>query len=89
MIENLNILSLKLFFLIETSLKKARQRVCCSIFFTLIIINLKIVTGKLLGLIDLTKAQTLSIHKLLKDIMVDKIKDIMFAVFYLMAPNFK
>ena len=79
--EDWSVFSSKLFFLIKTIIKKARQRVCCSSHLIVIIINLKMVTTELLGLMDLTKAQSLCIHELLEVIMVGKNKDLVFAAF--------
>ena len=79
--KNLSILSLKLFFLFETSLWEAKQSVCSSIGLALAIINLKMVSRKLLGPPDLIKAQTLYIYKLTKVVVVGQDKDLVFAVF--------
>ena len=65
----------------EALLKKAKDCVCYSICFILIIIDLKIVMKKLLSLIDLTKAQTICIHDLSEIIMVNKNKNLVFTAF--------
>ena len=81
MMENLGILNSKLFFLIEALIRQVRQYVCCSIYFTLTIINSKIVTRELLVSTKLTRAQTIYIHELLAIIIVSKNKEVMFAAF--------
>ena len=78
--EDLSVLSLELFFLIEASLKKARKCVCYCICFTLTIIDLKIVIIDLLGPTNLIKAQILYIYKLLKVIIVNKNEELAFVV---------
>ena len=79
--EDSSVFSSKLFFLIKAHLKKAKQRVCLSIYFILIIIDLKIIIRVLMVPIDLTKAQTPYIYKLLKVIIVNKNKNLLFAAF--------
>ena len=82
--EDLSILSLKIFFFIElikTLLRKAKQCVYYSICFILTIINLKIVTQELFGLTDLTRAKTFYIYKLSEVIIVSKNKELVFAAF--------
>ena len=79
--ENLNILNLKLFFLIKTPLKKARQCVYYFICFTLTMIGLKMVTRELFSPTDWAKAQTLYIYKLSEFIIVSKKKNLVFATF--------
>ena len=79
--KNLSVLSSKLFFLIQTSLRETRKYICSSICFTLTIIDLKIVTKELLGPADLIRAQTFYIHELSKVIMVSENKDFMFVAF--------
>ena len=79
--KDLSVLSLKLFFLIKAPLKKAKQHVCCFIYFTLTIINLKIVMREFLASTDLIRAQTLSIYELFNFIMVSKNENLMFIAF--------
>ena len=79
--KNLSVLSSKLFFLIQASEKKTRKCICSSICFTLTIIDLKMGTRELLGLADLTRAQTFCIYKSLKVIMVLENKNFVFAAF--------
>ena len=78
---SLSIFSLKLIFFIQTFLKKTKERICSSISFTLIIINLEKITKKFLGAADLTRAQTVYIYKLSEIIIVSKNKNFVLAVF--------
>ena len=79
MIKDLIVFSLKLFFLIEAFLRKAKQCNGYSICFILTIINLKMVTKKLLSATDLKGPQIVYIYKLLKVILVSKNKNLVFA----------
>lgn len=89
MIKNLSIFDLKLFFLIYIFLKKAKKSICNSIGLVLIIIDPKIIFEKLLGLLDLTKAQTLYIYQLTGVFIINKNKDLVFAAFEIVVPGFK
>lgn len=75
--ENLVVLSLKLFFLIMAALKKVRERVCSSICLALTIIDSKVVTRKFLSQADLSGDQTLCVHEWTEIVMVDKYEDFM------------
>ena len=77
--KNLSILISKHFFLGLASLEEVRQSISYSISFFLIIIDLKVISKKLLGLVDLIKAQIFRIYKLTEVIMVIKDKDLIFA----------
>ena len=79
--KNLSVLSSKLFFLIQASLKETRKCICSSIRFTLTIIDLKMVTRELLGPADLTRAQTFRINELSEVIMVSENENFVFAAF--------
>ena len=79
--EEFECFQLKAFFLIQTFLREMRECICSPICFTLTIINLKMITRELLGLKDLTRAQTLCIHELSEVIIVSENKDFVFAVF--------
>ncbi len=81
MLKNLGILICKSFFFSLTSLKEVKQSISCSISFFLTIIDLKMVLRELLGLADLTKAQTFCIHELMEVIMINKDEDFVFAIF--------
>ena len=68
--KNLSVFGSEPFFFINTSLKEARQSVCSLIGLALSIIDLKMIPGELLGPSDLTRAQTLHIHKPTEVIMI-------------------
>ena len=68
--KNLSVFSLKLFFFFDTLLKEARESICSSVGLVLSIINTKIILEKLFGSPDLSRAQTLYIHKMTKVIII-------------------
>lgn len=78
MVKNLNILTLKLFYFIKAPLKEVRKSIYSSISLVLLIIYLQMIPQKLLGSSDLTKTQTLSIHKTTKIIIVGWNKNFVF-----------
>ena len=61
--KNLGILSSKLFFLIMAPLKEAKEGVYSFIYLVFMVIDLKMVPKKFLGLPNLTKAQTFCIYE--------------------------
>ena len=79
--KNLSVLSLKLFFVIQVSLKETRKCICSFIHFILTIINSKMITRELLGPVDLMRAQTFYIYELSEVIMVSENKDFVFVAF--------
>ena len=79
--KNLSVFSLKLFFLIQASLRAAKEYLYSFIRFILTIIDSKMVTRELLSLADLTRAQTFCIHKLSEVIMGSENKNFVFAAF--------
>ena len=87
--KNLSILLSECFFLGLAFLEEARQSISCSISFSLTIIDLKVVSRKLLGATDLVRAQAFCIHELTKIIIVSKDKDLVFAAFQVVAPSFE
>ncbi len=48
-------------------------------------INLEVISRELLGLVDLTKAQTLHIYESAEVIIVSKDENLVFAAFYIVA----
>ena len=80
------ILSSKLIFLILALLRKPQQSICSRICLSLAIINSKVITRELLGLMDLSGAQALCIHELTKVIMVCKDENFMLAAFPIVTP---
>lgn len=79
MMKILIILISKHFFLILTSLEEAKQSICSRIYHFLTIIDMEGVLRELLSPINLSKARTLSIYKLLKVIVIDEDKNLIFA----------
>ena len=79
--KNLAILSLKLIFFILTFLKNLWQGIYSYICLVLVIIDLEIVSKKLLGPTDLSGAQTLYIYKTTKAIIVCKDENLMLIAF--------
>lgn len=53
------------------------------------IIYFEVVSRKLLGLIDLARAQAFCIYRLMEVIMVSKDKYLIFAAFKVVAPSFE
>lgn len=55
----------------------------------LIIIDLELIIKALLGLLNLTRAQVLYIHKLIKVIVIHKNKNLIFVAFQIVALSLK
>ena len=87
--EDLGVLSLKLFFLIMAPLREAREGVCSTVCLALTIIDLEVVTREFLSPADLSEAQTLCVHKPTEVVMVDKHQDFVLAIFQIVSPGFK
>ena len=81
MIQDFDILGLEDFFFLCTLLRVLNQGISIFIYFALTIIHLKVITKKFLGLIDLSRAQTLHIHKSSEVIVVGKHENFMLRVF--------
>lgn len=64
-----------------------RQDISSSIYFVLAIINSEVVLGEFLGLVNLSRAQSLSVHKTIKVIVINEDKD--FIAFQVMTPSLK
>ncbi len=79
--ENLEVLISESIFFDLAFLGEVRQGISRSISFSLIIIDLKVVLRKFLGLADLIKAQAFGIQELREVIMVSKDKDLIFTIF--------
>ncbi len=87
--KNLNIFILERFFLGLASLGEARQNISCSSSFSLSIIDLEELSRELLGLADLTRAQSFCIHESTEVIMVSKNKDLVFTALQVVVPSLK
>ncbi len=79
--KNLGVLISESLFLGLASLGEARQGIRQSISFFLTIIDSEVVSRKLLGPADLTRAQTFCIHESTKVIIVSKDEDLVFIAF--------
>ena len=84
--KNLAILSLELIFLILASLRKPRQSICSCICFVLTLVDLKMVSRELLGLADLSGAQSLCIHETTKVVLVCEDEYLVLTTFQLVMP---
>ncbi len=87
--KNLGVLNSMSLFLGLALLEEARQGVSHSIRLSLIIINSKVVLKKILGLMNLIRAQTFYIHQLSEIIMVSKDKDLIFAALQVKTLSFQ
>ena len=87
--KNLSIFILEHFFLSLISLREAKQSICRSISFFLMIIYLKVVLRELLSLADLIRAQVFYIYELTEIVMVNKDKNFVFATFQVVVPSLK
>ena len=80
-IKNLGVFSSKLIFFIITLLRGVKKSVYISIYFALIVGDLKMIPKKLLGLADLIRAQALCFHKSTKVVMISQDKDFILVTF--------
>lgn len=70
-------------------LEKTWYSVYSYICFFLIILNLEMVSGELLGPINLLRAKTFGIHKLTEVIVVNKDKNLIFVAFQVVMQSLK
>ena len=87
--ENLGVLSSKLFFFILTPLKDAKESICSPVGLVLTIIDPKMISGELLGPTDLFGAYALYIHKSTEVIIVGKHQNFVLAAFQILSPDLK
>ena len=87
--EDLGVLSSKLFFLIMAPLREAREGVCSTVCLALTIIDLKVVTREFLSPADLSGAQTLRVHEPTEVVIVGKHQDFVLAAFQIVSPGLK
>ena len=83
------ILSSELIFLIRASLQKPQQSICNCICFALAVVNLKMILEELLGLADLSGAQTFCIHEATKVVVIYEDKHLVIATFQIVTPCLK
>ena len=81
MVKDLTIFSFKFIIFILASLQKSWQSICNCICLALAIINLKIVLGEFLGLVDLSGAKTFCIHKMTKIVVIREDKHLIIITF--------
>ena len=79
--QNLDILRSKDLFLSSTPLRVLKQGIGNSVNLALMIVNLEVVTRELLGLADLSGAQTLCVHKSAEVVVVGEYKHLMLGIF--------
>ncbi len=79
--KNLRVLSLEDLFLGLASLREAKPGVNSNISFSLAIIDLQVILREFLGSLDLFGNQALDIRQLVKIVVVNKNKDLVFAIF--------
>ena len=82
--KDLAIFSLKFIFFILFYLQKPQQSNCSYICFVPVVVNLKMVSEKLLGLVDLSRAQTFCIHEVTKVVVIYEDKHFVLAIFQIM-----
>ena len=81
MVQDLDVLGAEGFFLFCILLRVSKQDISSFISLALIIVNLEVVARELLGLVDLSGAQALCLHKLTEDIVIDEYKHLMLRPF--------
>ena len=81
MMKNLDIFISKYFFLNLTSLWEVRQGISRNISLPRMVIDLRVVSRKLLGPADLSRTQTFCINESTEVIIVSKDEDLVFAAF--------
>ena len=89
MMENLSVLSSKLFFFILTSLKEAKESICSPVGLALTIIDLEMISGELLSPTDLFRAQALRIYVLTEVIIVSKYQNFVLIAFQIVSLGLK
>ena len=87
--KNTAIFSSELICFILVFLGKPQQSIFSYICLALTIINAKIVVKELLGLANLSEAQTLCIYRITEVIVVRKDKNLLFATFQIVTLRFK
>ena len=80
-VQNLDVFCSESLFLLTTLLRVLKQGIGSFINLTLTIVDLEVVTRKLLGLADLFGAQTLCVHEPAEVIMIGEYKHLMLGAF--------
>lgn len=81
LVQDLSIFSLKNSFFFKILLKILGRGICSSIYFILLIINIKIILKEFLGSVNLFGAQIFCIYELLEIIIVYKYKKFILTTF--------
>ena len=76
-------------FFLSIPLRILKQSIGNSICLALTVIDLEVVMRKFLSLADLSETQTFCIHKSTKVVVVNKDKDLMFVIFWIVLLGFK
>ena len=79
--QNLDVLRLEGFFFLGTLLRVSKQGIGSSVSLALTIVNLEVVTRELLGLADLSGAQTVCVHEPAEVVVVGEYKHLMLGAF--------
>ena len=87
--ENLGILSSKLFFFIRAPLREAKESICSPVGLALTIIDPKVISGERLSPTDLSRAQALCIYESTEVIMVGKHQNFVLTTFQIVSPGLK
>ena len=85
--QNFDVLGSESFFLLNTPLRVIKQGIGSSICLALLVIDPEVVTRELLGLANLSGAQTFCLHELSEVVMVGKHKNFMLGAFQVMPPS--
>ncbi len=88
-VKNLGVLIFESLFLGLAPLREAKQAISRSISFFLIIIDLEVISRELLGPADLAGAPTPCIYESKEVVVISEDKDLVFAVFQIVAPSFQ
>ena len=88
-IKNFATFSLKLIFFILVSLKKLWESISNYIYFALLIINPKVILREFVGLINLSRAQTLYIYEIIEVIVICKDEILILIVFQVIISSFE
>ena len=75
--QNLDVLRSEGLFFLSTPLRVSRQGIGSSVSLALTILDLEVVTRELLGLADLSRAQTLRLHEPTEVVVVGKHENFM------------
>ena len=81
MVQNLDVLNLESFFLLNNPLRITKQGIGSSVCLPMLVIDPEVVTKKLFGSADLSGAQTLCVYEPTEVFVVSKYKHLMLRPF--------